>query len=145
MLSRAITSEEADAIGRLLVVVGQPIRIRLIDALHRHGELSVQQLAEAVGVKVADASQHLAVLRRERVVLRRQEGRFAWYRLADESALTIYAAALAARSGASVAGIKRPAGGPGRSAARGGGRGCAVGSGEPSATARAADQARRGR
>lgn len=90
-----ISERLADSIGRRLAVVGQPVRIRLVDALSAEVELSVQELAQAVGVRVNDASQHLGVLRREGVVARRQAGRRAYYRLIDRTALELYAATAA--------------------------------------------------
>lgn len=97
MLSRPITPEDADAIGAFLGAVGQPVRVRLIDALDRAGgELTVQQLAGRIGISAQDASQHLARLRRDGIVRRRQSGRFAMYELADRgAALAAYRAVAA--------------------------------------------------
>lgn len=89
-LPRPIPDPLGELIARRLQVLGQPLRIRLIDQLERHGEVSVQALADEAGVSVHNASQHLGILREAGVVGRRQSGRMAYYKLADASALTVY-------------------------------------------------------
>lgn len=61
-------------------------RVRIILALRREGELSVNHLAEIVGKSPAAVSQHLAKLRMARILLTRHEGQRVFYRLADEHA-----------------------------------------------------------
>ncbi len=61
-------------------------RVRIILALRNSGELSVNHLAEIVDKTPAAVSQHLAKLRLARMVIARQEGTKAFYRLADEHA-----------------------------------------------------------
>lgn len=68
-------------------------RVRLILALE-HGELSVGELAHAVGKPQAAVSQHLAKLRLSRIVATRQEGVRVYYRLAGEHALELVRVAL---------------------------------------------------
>lgn len=89
-LPRPIPDPLAELIAGRLQVLGQPLRIRLIDQLERDGEASVQALADATGISVHNASQHLGVLREAGVVARRQSGRMAYYELADAGALTVY-------------------------------------------------------
>ncbi|TFC44400.1 transcriptional regulator [Cryobacterium sp. TMT1-21] len=60
-------------------------RVRIILAL-RDGELSVNQLAEAVDKSPAAVSQHLAKLRLARMVTTRHEGTRVFYRLENEHA-----------------------------------------------------------
>jgi DNA-binding transcriptional ArsR family regulator len=89
-LPRPITEAVAERVGRRLEVLAHPVRIRLVDALDRGGEVSVSSLADEVGVSVYDASQHLALLRRAGVIRARRQGRLRCYRLDDPSALAIY-------------------------------------------------------
>lgn len=90
MLSRPVSEAVAERIGRRLDVLAHPARIRIIDVLELHGELSVSELAGAVGVSVYDASQHLATLRGAGVVRPRRMGRLRCYRLVDPTVLSIY-------------------------------------------------------
>lgn len=80
----------AEAIAGRLRVLGQPLRVRLIDLLEREGEMAVGALAEALGERLHNVSQHLAVLRSAGVVSRRQRGREVQYRLTSPDALCIY-------------------------------------------------------
>lgn len=61
-------------------VLTDPKRLMLIDAL-RAGEQSVGELAGAVGLSLANASQHLAVLRHAGLVMTRRAGTSIHYRL----------------------------------------------------------------
>lgn len=90
-LSRPVSVAAAELLGRHLKVLGQPVRVRLIETLERKGEASVSELAEAVGVSVYDASQHLSILRAAGVVRRRKAGRHGMYELVEPRAvLAIY-------------------------------------------------------
>lgn len=106
MLSRPFSVASAELIGRHLKVIGQPVRVRLIETLDRGGEASVSELADAVGVSLFDASQHLAVLRGAGIVVRRKAGRQQLYKLVEPSGLlAIYeqvAAELQARARSSA-------------------------------------------
>ena len=61
-------------------------RVRIILALQGHGELTVNHLADLVDKTPAGVSQHLAKLRLARIVVARQDGTRAFYRLANEHA-----------------------------------------------------------
>ncbi len=61
-------------------------RVRIILALRRGAELSVNHLAEIVGKSPAAVSQHLAKLRMARIVSTRQEGQKVFYKLENEHA-----------------------------------------------------------
>jgi len=62
-----------------------PSRVRLLYALGDK-ELGVGELAEAVGVKPAAASQQLRILRHLRLVATRRDGQSIRYRLYDDHA-----------------------------------------------------------
>lgn len=61
-------------------------RVRIILALNRVGELSVNHLADLVDKSPAAVSQHLAKLRLARIVATRQDGTKVFYRLENEHA-----------------------------------------------------------
>ncbi|MFQ3649541.1 MAG: metalloregulator ArsR/SmtB family transcription factor [Gemmataceae bacterium] len=62
--------------------LGHPTRVAMVEFLS-HGELSVSQLCEKIGIEQANASQHLAVLRNKYLVDTRKEGNQIFYRLRD--------------------------------------------------------------
>lgn len=64
-------------------VFAHPLRLELLQLLHDRGECTVSDLAEATGVRMANLSQHLAVMRSTNIVLSRKEGVSVYYRLAD--------------------------------------------------------------
>lgn len=66
-------------------------RLDLLELLAQ-GERSVDGLASAAGLSVANASQHLQVLRRVGLVVSRKTGPNVLYRLSDDDVLTLLAA-----------------------------------------------------
>ena len=71
-----VTKELADFLG----VLSHPHRIRIIEEL-RDGEHDVNSLQEALGISHSGVSQHLMVLRANRLVSERREGRHVFYQL----------------------------------------------------------------
>ncbi len=72
-----------DLIARRFRVIGEPMRIRLLDRL-RGGEASVHELAGATTASQQNVSKHLAVLNEAGIVARRKEGTQVFYRVVDE-------------------------------------------------------------
>ena len=60
--------------------LANPKRLEIINAL-KDGELSVGDLVESLGITKANVSQHLAVLRRSRVVDTRRDGVNIYYHI----------------------------------------------------------------
>ena len=50
------------------------------------GEKSVGQLAEFLGIRDSTVSQHLALLRRDRLIAGRRDGQTIWYRIESDVA-----------------------------------------------------------
>jgi ArsR family transcriptional regulator len=72
-----------DEVARRFALLGDPTRLRVVKTLHDVGECSVQEVADATGTTVANASQHLARLRDAGLVQRRRVGRTVRYSIAD--------------------------------------------------------------
>jgi rhodanese-related sulfurtransferase len=70
--------------ARIGKAVAHPKRIELLDLLCQ-GERSVEVLADAAAMTVANTSAHLRVLRESRMVATRREGTRVVYRLADDT------------------------------------------------------------
>ena len=66
-------------------------RLEILDLLAQR-EWSVEDLAHEAGLSVANASQHLQILRAAQLVTVRREGLFAYYQLADESVYRLWQA-----------------------------------------------------
>ena len=71
--------------ARRFALLGEPTRLRVVNALHQAGELSVGEVATAAGASVPNISQHLARLLAGGVVRRRREGRAILYSIADKT------------------------------------------------------------
>ena len=71
--------------------LGHAHRLDLLEQLAQ-GERSVEVLAQITGLSVANASQHLQHMRRAGLVATRREGKFIYYRLADDAVLDLLAA-----------------------------------------------------
>lgn len=70
--------------------VAHPHRLEILEQLAQ-GERSVEVLADRTCVSVANASQHLQQMRRTGLVAARREGKFVFYRLADDTVLDLIA------------------------------------------------------
>ncbi len=66
-------------------------RLELLEVLAQ-GEHSVETLAQETGMPVANASQHLQVLRSAHLVEVRRQGIYLYYRLADEDVFSLWQA-----------------------------------------------------
>src|SRR5919199_1385322 len=72
--------EQFARIGKALA---SPKRLEILDLLAQ-GERTVEQIARETAMPVANASQHLQVLKAARMIDARREGLYSCYRLADE-------------------------------------------------------------
>ena len=62
--------------------LAHPIRIRVLEVLSARPEASVSELIAATGLESSHVSQHLAVLRRNRLVVAERRASLVYYRLA---------------------------------------------------------------
>ena len=85
--------EFKDGIFELLARVGSafgsPKRVEIVDLLAQ-GERSVESIASATGMTVANTSRHLGVLRNSGLVTSRRDGLYVMYRVADPSVVAGY-------------------------------------------------------
>jgi DNA-binding transcriptional ArsR family regulator/rhodanese-related sulfurtransferase len=73
-----------EQLARLGKALAAPKRVEMLDALAQ-GPRTVERLATATGQTVANASQHLQVLRQAQLVASEKQGLFVTYRLANDS------------------------------------------------------------
>lgn len=66
-------------------LLGEPVRLHILNLLHAYGEMNVQELIEATGQQQANVSKHLKLLAKEELVKRRQDGLYAFYSINDPS------------------------------------------------------------
>lgn len=78
-------------VARIGHAVASAPRLALLDLL-RQGPRTVEALAREVGLSLANASQHLKVLRQARLVEAEKHGTFVTYRIADRAVDNFYGA-----------------------------------------------------
>jgi DNA-binding transcriptional ArsR family regulator len=83
-LPRPLPDPLVEQIARRFRVIGEPMRIRVLDRL-RDGEASVQDLTDALGTTQQNVSKHLGVLATAGILSRRREGTRVLYAIADQS------------------------------------------------------------
>jgi DNA-binding transcriptional ArsR family regulator len=82
-LPHPLPDDLVELIARRFRVIGEPMRIRLLDRL-RDGEATVGELSEALSASQQNVSKHLAVLADVGILGRRKEGNHVYYRVVDE-------------------------------------------------------------
>ncbi len=88
---RAFKNQLYEQFARIGKALASAHRLELLEVLAQ-GEHSVEELAKDTGMPVANASQHLQVLRAAQLVDVRREGVYIYYRLADEQVFTLWQA-----------------------------------------------------
>jgi rhodanese-related sulfurtransferase len=88
---RAFKDQLYEQFARIGKALASPHRLELLDVLAQC-ERAVEALAEETGLTVANASQHLQVLRTAHLVEVRREGVSMYYRLADERVFRMWQA-----------------------------------------------------
>jgi rhodanese-related sulfurtransferase len=90
MTSTAAKSELFDGFGRVGQALASGRRVEIIDVL-ANGERTVESVADAIGLTVANTSQHLQVLRRAGLVSARRAGNHIHYALAGVDVFALWA------------------------------------------------------
>jgi rhodanese-related sulfurtransferase len=88
---RAFKNQLYEQFARIGKALSSAHRLELLEVLAQ-GEHSVEELAQETSMSVANASQHLQVLRAAQLVDVRREGVYIYYRLADESVFSLWQA-----------------------------------------------------
>jgi rhodanese-related sulfurtransferase/DNA-binding transcriptional ArsR family regulator len=86
---RTFKNQVYEQFARIGKALSSPHRLELLDVLAQC-ERTVEALAQETGMPVANASQHLQVLRAARLVETRREGTSIFYRLASESVSSLW-------------------------------------------------------
>jgi rhodanese-related sulfurtransferase len=88
---RLFKNELYGQFGRVAKALSHPSRIELIDLLAQ-SERTVEDLARETTLSIANASQHLQVLRAAQLVDVRRQGPYKFYRIADSKVFEIWRA-----------------------------------------------------
>jgi DNA-binding transcriptional ArsR family regulator len=88
VLPHPLPDDLVELIARRFRVIGEPMRIRLLDRL-REGEATVGELSEALSASQQNISKHLAVLADVGILGRRKAGNHVFYRVIDEGVFAL--------------------------------------------------------
>ena len=88
-LSEAPT--EPELVGKYFRALGDPTRIRILELLGEHGELSVSELVDRLAQSQPKVSNHLACLRWCGFVHTRRDHPTVFYRVADQRVMQLLA------------------------------------------------------
>jgi DNA-binding transcriptional ArsR family regulator len=80
---------EPDLVAKYFKVLSDPTRVRVLELLHEHGELSVGDLVGRLGEPQPKISNHLACLRWCGFVARERRHPHVFYRVADQRVLDL--------------------------------------------------------
>ena len=93
--------ERVEETARILRCLGHPVRLQILDLLHREQELTVTALYEALGIEQAVCSQHLSLMRDKGILSYRKDGVNAFYSIGDERAFKVLSCVRGAAAGPS--------------------------------------------
>jgi DNA-binding transcriptional ArsR family regulator len=86
--TRLLTAEELDRIAGRFRVLGEPMRLRILQAVCKEPR-SVNEIVTAVGSTQANVSKHLALLAAGGVLARRKNGQCVYYAVKDKLAVKL--------------------------------------------------------
>ncbi|ABL83242.1 MULTISPECIES: metalloregulator ArsR/SmtB family transcription factor [unclassified Nocardioides] len=91
-----LDAEEAQNLARVFKALGDPTRLRLLSmiAAHPEREACICDLIEPVGLSQPTVSHHMKQLVDAGLVTREQRGRWAFYRLVDDTLTSLSSALL---------------------------------------------------
>lgn len=92
----ALDAEEAQGLARTFKALGDPTRVRLLSliAAHPEREACICDLIDPVGLSQPTVSHHMKQLVDAGLVVREQRGRWAFYRLVDDTLTSLSRALL---------------------------------------------------
>ena len=82
---------EPELVGKYFRALGDPTRVRILELLHAHGELSVTELVDRLAQSQPKVSNHLACLRWCGFVHTRRDHPTVYYRVADDRVVQLLA------------------------------------------------------
>ena len=89
------TPTEPELVGKYFRALGEPTRVRILELLRDHDELSVTEIVARLGLPQPKVSNHLACLRWCGFVHTRRDHPTVYYRVADERVTQLLALARA--------------------------------------------------
>lgn len=89
MKGREFKNAMYDGLSKLLKALSNPFRLEIIEMLSQ-GEKSVEGIVQTTNLSIANASQHLQVLKYNNIVKSRKDGHYVFYSLVNDDFLLLY-------------------------------------------------------
>lgn len=89
MKGREFKDAMYDGLSKVLKALSNPFRLEIIEMLSQ-GEKSVEGIVQTTNLSIANASQHLQVLKNNNIVKSRKEGHYVYYSLISDDFLSLY-------------------------------------------------------
>src|SRR3989304_2157811 len=89
MKGREFKDAMYDGLAKLLKALSNPFRLEIIEMLSQ-GEKSVEGIVQTTSLSIANASQHLQVLKNNNIVKSRKDGHYVYYSLVNDEFLSVY-------------------------------------------------------
>lgn len=90
MIKRNRNFNELESATEVLRAIAHPMRLSIIEMLHRDKEMSVTMIFEELQIEQAIASHHLRIMKDKGVVGVRRDGKNSYYYLTDPGFYRIY-------------------------------------------------------
>jgi ArsR family transcriptional regulator len=78
-----VPPDQIDNVAHRFRLLGEPVRLQLLNLLHEHGEMTVGDLVDATGQRQANVSKHLSRMAEAGLLARRREGVYVHYAVSD--------------------------------------------------------------
>jgi rhodanese-related sulfurtransferase len=89
MKGREFKNAVYDGLSKLLKALANPYRLEIIEMLSQ-GEKNVEGIVQITGMSIANASQHLQVMKHNNIVKARKKGHYVYYSLLNNEFLSMY-------------------------------------------------------
>ena len=89
MKGREFKDAMYDGLAKMLKAISNPYRLEIIEMLSQ-GEKSVEGIVQSTSLTIANASQHLQVLKNNNIVKARKEKQYVYYSLINDDFLSVY-------------------------------------------------------
>ena len=89
MKGREFKDAMYNGLSKLLKALANPQRLEIIEMLSQ-GEKSVEGIVQTTSLSIANASQHLQVMKNNNIVKSRKEGHYVYYFLINDEFLSLY-------------------------------------------------------
>jgi len=90
---RPLSDTAVTALAETFKLLGDPTRVRIVEAL-AEGQLCVHEIADRIRISESAVSHQLRLMRSQRIVRGRREGRCVYYTLDDQHVLDLFQQAL---------------------------------------------------